>query len=140
MRRTFQFQKFLDRLFLYIVVIFLSCMLVDFLKPNPLLRADHYFDCCWAFVTSIALELIFSLMGKNFKRALAEENKGPMHRFVSGTFLFFGVWLLMLVSRDALQTQSEYPEVFHYGVGIAVLLAFGLTLKDCFNAPVSEEV
>ena len=44
-------------------------------------------------------------------------------------FFFWGIWVSITPLFDLLESQPEYPAEFHYGVGIAAILALILTVK-----------
>ena len=134
MEKWFRFDKFLHQFCFFLVLGVLTGVLVNVFLAESLLTKYNYFDLAWSFCGSVILGYGSCHLIVKAKRAgpgqFTEDeakNQTSLQAIVLESAFFFGIFLLLDAVRDVYRETPEYMTEYHYGVGLAAILALVLT-------------
>ena len=134
MEKWSRFDKFLHQFCFFLVLGMLAGVLVNVFLAESMLTKYNYFDLAWSFCGSVILGYGSCHLIVKAKRAgpgqFTEDeakNQTSLQAIVLESAFFFGIFLLLDAVRDVYRETPEYMTEYHYGVGLAAILALVLT-------------
>ena len=134
MEKWSRFDKFLHQFCFFLCLGLLAGMLVNVFLEESLLTKYNYFDLVWSFSGSLVLGYGSCHLIVKAKKAgpgkFSEDdakNQTSLQAIVLESAFFWGISLLLAVVRDVYRETPEYTSEYHYGIGLAAILALVLT-------------